>query len=422
MTPPLHVCLVALNALPAIFPEVSGPVGGMETRAWLFARELAQLPGFRVSLALHSHQTLPRTVESGVELFLSHEPLLALRREVAPRLELLKRSPWQCLQVRHLDLCWKMPLLAWAKFWPKPDPLAGLIAARADVYCVFGVNRVSAAAIRLAKERHVPVLLFLAAEIDLDETALGPDDSRDMYGESARTKRFVLQHSSAIICQSVEQQARLKSAFGRESTVIGNPVELARWHAVTSAEQADCRTRYGLPEKFVLWMGRAEHAPKRPQLCLEIARQLPEIPFVMILNPRDPVVEHEIHTQAGRNVRIIPRVSPADMPALMKSAQVLLNTSSFEGSPNAFLQAAASGVPVVSLSAGAELLAELEAGKDCAGELEQAVAMVRNYWEQPPTLAQQQITLARLRERHDSHRQAQALAAIIRQLLDDQQR
>src|SRR5690606_10689364 len=39
---PRRVCMVALHALPAIDPSVARPVGGTETRAWTFARGLAQ--------------------------------------------------------------------------------------------------------------------------------------------------------------------------------------------------------------------------------------------------------------------------------------------------------------------------------------------------------------------------------------------
>ncbi len=43
-----------LNAYPAVNPAAGGQVGGTETRAWLFARELAKRPELRVSLAVRT--------------------------------------------------------------------------------------------------------------------------------------------------------------------------------------------------------------------------------------------------------------------------------------------------------------------------------------------------------------------------------
>jgi glycosyltransferase involved in cell wall biosynthesis len=57
---------------------------------------------------------------------------------------------------------------------------------------------------------------------------------------------------------------------------------------------------------------------------------------------------HELAQAAPANVELIPRFPYGDEEAIYSRACVFLNTSSFEGFPNALLQAARFGVPIVS--------------------------------------------------------------------------
>lgn len=54
----------------------------------------------------------------------------------------------------------------------------------------------------------------------------------------------------------------------------------------------------------------------------------------------------------GSSVRFVGRVDNADMPGLYRSADIMVNTSLVDNTPNAILEAWASGVPVVSSDVG----------------------------------------------------------------------
>jgi glycosyltransferase involved in cell wall biosynthesis len=83
-----------------------------------------------------------------------------------------------------------------------------------------------------------------------------------------------------------------------------------------------------------------------------------------------------VREAAPQNVTILENVPPAQMPRLMERSLLLLNTSSLEGFPNTFLQAAASRRPVVSLVVQPEYLAESGMGVCAGGDVRWAAESV----------------------------------------------
>jgi glycosyltransferase involved in cell wall biosynthesis len=96
----------------------------------------------------------------------------------------------------------------------------------------------------------------------------------------------------------------------------------------------------------VLWMARM--APvKNPALALEVARQLPEINFLMAGGGE--LVE-QIKEQAPSNVRLLSWVDAAEV---IPAADFFLSTSLNEGVPYSLLEVLSAGVPVVAVESGA---------------------------------------------------------------------
>lgn len=411
----LNVCFVALNALPVIIPGTPGPIGGMETRAWLFAQELAKRPDVAVSFALHAASAAPSPVVQGVTLQTSVEPLRSVRNDVARRTRSLSRFPWLQVVHWHPSLLWKVPLLALCRpFVAKVDPLTAVHRCRADVHCVFGVNRTSDAVIQWARQRGSVAVLFLTHDSDLDRNILDAPDFVDAYGEPSAVRRRALQSADEIVAQTEQQRDLLWHRFGRSSVVIHNPIDTDRWlEGCAVAEGQRCWIR--LPSTFVLWIGRADSTHKRPRLCLELARRLPEIPFVMVMNPRQPDVEQAIWRHHPSNVQILAHVSPAEMPALMRRARLLLSTSAQEGFAGAFLQATLSGLPIVSLQVGAEFLQEIGFGAECGGDLDMAAQRIEQYWDTPIPSGVLAAARQRLIARHGLAQQTEKLLQVLQE-------
>lgn len=108
-------------------------------------------------------------------------------------------------------------------------------------------------------------------------------------------------------------------------------------------------------QKYVAWVGMLRE-PKRPDLLIEIARQIPNIRFVICGGPtahRSPPGYGEQvirNLQALPNIEYLGQVSHEKAQQVIAEAAILLSTSDGEGFPNTFLQAWSSGTPVVSLT------------------------------------------------------------------------
>ncbi len=95
--------------------------------------------------------------------------------------------------------------------------------------------------------------------------------------------------------------------------------------------------------------------PKRPDLLVEIARQLPMIQFTVCGEPSLYVwdaqeIEHIMaQLKTLPNVDYRGHVAPEDTLKVISDASLLLSTSDGEGFPSVFLEAWAAGTPVVSI-------------------------------------------------------------------------
>ena len=139
-----------------------------------------------------------------------------------------------------------------------------------------------------------------------------------------------------VVTQTEWQSRRAAALTGRPCPVVRNPVELRANDLPDRAEQDG-----------VLWIGKTDTI-KRPMLAIDTARHCPEIRFRIVANPTSPAALQELSRAAPPNVELIPRFPYGDEEAVYSRARVFLNTSSFEGFPNAFLQAARFGLPIVS--------------------------------------------------------------------------
>jgi len=418
MSHSLRVAFLAYHAYPVIEPAAEGVFGGTETRAWTLARALARRSDLAVSLVVYARRPIVQQICQGVRIVRRCEPLYWVRQAVGRHVEVLGRFPWLRFRSFSPGLLWQMPLLAAVRpFRRAPDPRRPdrfLQNLEADVLLCFGVHRQSAAAVATAKATGRRSMVFLGADSDLD-SRYAPDSTYvTPYGERGAVCWYALHHADRIVAQTPWQRAALVERFGREALVLPNPIDLEEWDAAQAGEEPPPAVPH--LSRYALWVGRADSFHKRPLLCLELARRCPEVPFLLVVNPREPRVEEQLRHQRPGNVWLVERVAFADMPRVFRRAAVYVNTSAagYEGFPNVFLQAAASGVPIASLELDADFVSRAGAGSVACGDMERLAEYVRRMWHHPAeAIAAGQQGRRFVQQHHDATLIADRLAQAI---------
>jgi glycosyltransferase involved in cell wall biosynthesis len=166
---------------------------------------------------------------------------------------------------------------------------------------------------------------------------------------------FGLKRADVVAAQTEFQAKLLRENHGIVSPVVNMVVEPPQRSATPVDKDID-----------VLWLSNLRSL-KRPELALELARQLPDVKFTLAGGPMPGGQTYFDDVAAAaarlRNVTMLGAVRYSDTGALIDRAKIFLNTSSIEGFPNTFLQSWIRGVPVVSFFDPDGLVNRLQLGR-----------------------------------------------------------
>jgi glycosyltransferase involved in cell wall biosynthesis len=190
------------------------------------------------------------------------------------------------------------------------------------------------------------------------------------YARDRWLYRRGLAAADAIVAQNEHQRASCRANYGREAVVISSCYQPPGESRPLGAA-ADC----------ILWVGML-HENKRPELFLELAARLPRRRCVMIggARPGAQALYERVQARAAGlpNVEFKGFLPLEQVEPWFDRARVLVNTSTYEGMPNTFLQAWARGVPTVgTVQAGVSRV--LRDGVQSASEIERLFAD-EAYW------------------------------------------
>jgi glycosyltransferase involved in cell wall biosynthesis len=219
-------------------------------------------------------------------------------------------------------------------FHPRASKLlSALMAADADIYYQSPAGTYTGFTGWYARSMGRYFIFRVASDSDCER-----EHGRLHFWRDRKLYNFGLRRAHLVAAQTEYQARMLRENHGIESHVINMMVETPR-------------VGRALPKDIdVLWVSNFRPL-KRPELVLELARQLPNVRFTMAggPTPKGETYYEDMLAAAARlpNVTMTGPVRYRDSGDLFDRAKVFLNTSSIEGFPNTFLQSWIRGVPVV---------------------------------------------------------------------------
>lgn len=206
--------------------------------------------------------------------------------------------------------------------------------ADADVYIVTCLPRKLAVLKPVLTTLGKPVVFYVATDASVEIP------TRGVTGVRRWLYRWSIKNSTAVIAQTQYQKNQLKKNWRVKSTVIPNGYPPA-----TVIDMPDSR-------EYIIWVGRLNEQVKRPHLFLDVAKAIPDEQFLLIgptekqTDYTDRVVERASNLE---NVQYIGPVAPSKVHSYFQRAIAVINTSTYEGFPNTFIEAWRYATPVVSL-------------------------------------------------------------------------
>jgi glycosyltransferase involved in cell wall biosynthesis len=300
----MKVCFVGLGNLPVIAREYNHHgIGGEQVQQTLLAKALAAR-GYHVSMAVADYGQSDSAAWHGVTTYKAYraDAGLPILRFVYPRWT----GTWAALMRADADVYY--------------TSCAGLMVGLVGMFC----------------RRHGRGLVHrLAHDTDADPKKLLIRYTRDtkLYG-------YGLREADIVLCQHAAQQRALMENFGVSSVVADMLVD-------PPARQLDRDQR----DLEILWVNNLRDF-KRPDLALQLARQMPARHIHMIGGPNrgfsDLYQGIESAAMNVPNLTFYGRVPYHEIGDFYDRAKVFVNTSDVEGFPNSFLQSWRRGIPVVS--------------------------------------------------------------------------
>jgi glycosyltransferase involved in cell wall biosynthesis len=326
------ICFVGLNNLAVLAPEHDrSGIAGEPLQQTLLATAIARR-GYDVSMVVADHGQPDGASWERVRTYkaFSKKAGLPILRFVHPR---------------------------WTGLW------SALKRADADVYYASCAGALPGQVAMFCARRGKRFVFRVASDSDCMPGSLM---IKNWYWRDKWMYQQALRLADSILVQSARQQELLLNNFGAHSSIAPLLVDAGRSDIGFQDRDIDA-----------LWVANLR-AVKRPDVLLDVAEQSPALRFHMAGGPLPSALELFRTSQSRATdlgVHFHGALAYRETNALYGRARVFVNTSDVEGFPNTYVQAWASGTPVVAFFDPDEVIARegLGATVTTRGQMAEAV-------------------------------------------------
>lgn len=225
-----------------------------------------------------------------------------------------------------------------------------LLLVRPQIVISRGAGRIAYPLALLSRWLGVKYVFFGASDVNFEpgkELIAGGEHNRNQWQKAVKNIKY-------IVVQNAHQQDTLKKNYQKDSLILFN-----LWGDVESTVMPDFQTD-------VVWVANLRRL-KRAEWMVNAAKALPQYDFTIVGGATGQESEYydEIEKMSSGigNLHFFGKRSFAETNAIVSKSQFLCCTSTFEGFPNTFLQAWASGIPVVSTVDPSDVITTNNLGK-----------------------------------------------------------
>ncbi|MHC4654821.1 MAG: glycosyltransferase family 4 protein [Planctomycetota bacterium] len=320
---PIRICFIILRAYPIFNPDVKDVIGGAEVDLYLLATELAKDKNFEVSFVVGDYGQEPIEVREGVTVIKSVD--------VSKNLFLGSWRIWRALRRANAHI-----------YVGKAFSLGTFLQA---LFC------------RIHKRKYI---YRTSHSNECDGTYITKHPFR------GKAVIWAVRTAYKVLTQNHTDAKNLLKTVNISSEVVRNGCRLKPLHKTV--------------RNVILWAGRSGPL-KKPYLFLDLARQMPELSFIMICQRNVGDMNYDrLVKEAGKvdNLQFLRRVSYHEIEDYFERAKVFVSTSDSEGFPNTFIQACKCATPILSLNVNPDgFLDKYKCGMCPNGDWELFVEMLK---------------------------------------------